>query len=154
MISTPSTLERLAAYNFWAYDKLLNTLESLMTAVPDKSMELLCHLVNAQVIWLSRIENNISEVGVFDSHSLAECRTLHQTSSKRLQELAALEESSLNEIISYTNTKGDYFQNSIQDILIHVFNHGTYHRAQIARDLRQNNLEPVNTDYITFVREN
>jgi uncharacterized damage-inducible protein DinB len=34
-----------------------------------------------------------------------------------------------------------------------VFNHGTYHRAQVARDLRQHNLEPINTDFIFYVRQ-
>ena len=40
----------------------------------------------------------------------------------------------------------------MEDILIQVFNHGTYHRAQVAKDLRGNGLAPVNTDYITYVR--
>jgi uncharacterized damage-inducible protein DinB len=30
--------------------------------------------------------------------------------------------------------------------------HGTYHRGQIAMQLRQQGLEPVNTDYIMFLR--
>lgn len=64
------------------------------------------------------------------------------------------EHAALAEIIVYANTKGEAFQTAIHDIMIQVFNHGTYHRAQIACNLRQGGLEPVNTDYITFVRQN
>ncbi|WP_414711827.1 DinB family protein [Sphingobacterium sp. UBA1498] len=44
------------------------------------------------------------------------------------------------------------FHNKVNDILLHVFNHGTYHRAQIASEMRRNGVEPINTDYITFIR--
>jgi uncharacterized damage-inducible protein DinB len=74
------------------------------------------------------------------------------TSSDQLLELAAMPAVGLTEVISYTNTQGEAFQTTVEDILIHVFNHGTYHRAQVARDLRQHALTPVNTDYITYVR--
>ena len=40
-----------------------------------------------------------------------------------------------------------------RDILFHLASHGAYHRGQISVTLRHSNLEPVNTDYITFVRE-
>ena len=58
----------------------------------------------------------------------------------------------LTEVITYSNSRGEAFETSVHDILIQVFNHGTYHRAQVARDLRQHLLTPVNTDYITYVR--
>jgi len=57
-----------------------------------------------------------------------------------------------DEIINYTNTQHQAFHNKANDILLHVFNHGTYHRAQIASEMRKNGIEPINTDYITFVR--
>ena len=37
-------------------------------------------------------------------------------------------------------------------IMIHLVNHSSYHRAQIAMLLRQNGFEPVNTDFITYDR--
>jgi uncharacterized damage-inducible protein DinB len=36
--------------------------------------------------------------------------------------------------------------------MIHLVNHSTYHRAQIAILLRQQGFEPVNTDFITYDR--
>jgi uncharacterized damage-inducible protein DinB len=47
---------------------------------------------------------------------------------------------------------GKYFENNVQQIMIHLVNHGTYHRGQVAMLLRQKGFEPVNTDYITYDR--
>jgi uncharacterized damage-inducible protein DinB len=47
---------------------------------------------------------------------------------------------------------GDSYQNKIEDILIHVGNHGTYHRGQIAMLLREKGYNPVSTDYILYDR--
>jgi len=38
-------------------------------------------------------------------------------------------------------------------MLLQAFTHGGYHRGQIAMQLRQQGLEPVNTDYIIWVRQ-
>jgi uncharacterized damage-inducible protein DinB len=55
--------------------------------------------------------------------------------------------------IVYTNQHGISYQTAADDILFQVLFHGTYHRGQIAKLLRQAGKEPVNTDYITWVRE-
>jgi uncharacterized damage-inducible protein DinB len=152
MGKTSTTLEKLASYNLWANEILVNWLVEIGDAVPSSTLHLLSHICNAQVIWLKRIENMASTYGVFDEHPLAECRELLNNSSDQLLELAAMPKLGLSQVISYTNSRGEAFETSVEDILIHVFNHGTYHRAQVARDLRQNMLTPVNTDYITYVR--
>ncbi len=153
MINKHSTLEKLAAYNYWANDQLLQHLENIPSEIPATALQLFSHLINAQVIWLSRLENIPVLLPLFETHSLAQCRELHETTSEQLQEYTVLNPPELETEIIYTNTKGEDFSNSIHDILMQVFNHGTYHRAQVARDLRQHNLEPVNTDYITYIRK-
>ena len=152
MSKDPTTLEKLAAYNLWANQTLVNWLETMGDAVPSTTLHLVSHISNAQLIWLSRIKNMIPGYGVFDEHSLADCREMLFNSSDQLLDLAAMPVMGLTQVISYTNTQGEAFETSVEDILIHVFNHGTYHRAQVAKDLRANALAPVNTDYITYVR--
>jgi uncharacterized damage-inducible protein DinB len=44
------------------------------------------------------------------------------------------------------------FTNTVFDMLLQVFTHGGYHRGQIAMEMRKAGLEPINTDYINFVR--
>lgn len=151
MIKETSTLEKLAAYNYWANDRLLKHLETL-PEVPATALQLFSHVINAQVIWLSRLENIPVLLPLFETHTVPQCRELHQTTSEQLQEYASLHQPELEVEVIYHTSTGEEFATAVQDILLQVFNHGTYHRAQVARDLRQHNLEPVNTDYITYVR--
>ncbi|MDQ3291251.1 MAG: damage-inducible protein DinB [Bacteroidota bacterium] len=148
-----NTLQKLAAYTSWANQRLLETLEKLRNQIPPTSLHLFSHILNAEIIWLARIQHLESPVNVFDDHSIAECRRLQESTFECFIGLADSSTDELENLITYKNTKGETFTTSMEDILMQVFNHGTYHRAQIARDLRQNGLEPINTDYITFVRE-
>lgn len=153
MGKSSTTLEKLAAYNLWANEVLVKWLEELGEAVPPSTMRLLSHIANAQLIWLSRLEGMATSQALFEEHGLDRCRELLLGSSDQLLELAAMPVLGLQQMISYFNTRGQVFETSVEDILMHVFNHGTYHRAQIARDLRQHSLNPVDTDYIIYVRE-
>lgn len=50
--------------------------------------------------------------------------------------------------LRYTNLKGDPFERLIWQIVLHVVNHGTYHRGQIASIMRQLGHQPPATDLI------
>jgi uncharacterized damage-inducible protein DinB len=41
----------------------------------------------------------------------------------------------------------------VEDVLLHVALHGSYHRGQIAAAVRAAGGEPVNTDFVTWTRE-
>lgn len=58
-----------------------------------------------------------------------------------------------NKVISYKNSKGLSFENSVQDILFHIINHSTYHRGQITSDCKLNGMIPLVTDYIFYKRD-
>ncbi|QNF32687.1 damage-inducible protein DinB [Adhaeribacter swui] len=147
------SLLKMAAYTSWANQRVLETLEKIGDQVPATALHLFSHLLNAEVIWLSRIQRLDSPVQVFDDHTLTECRRIHESTFERFIGLADATPEELEAEVTYRTSKGEPFSNSLEDILLQIFNHGTYHRAQIARDLRQNGLEPVNTDYITYVRQ-
>ena len=56
-------------------------------------------------------------------------------------------------MIAYKNSKGDSYENLLEDILAHLINHGTHHRAQIGQQLKLAGLENLpNTDYIFYIR--
>ncbi|MCH7396746.1 hypothetical protein MM236_02050 [Belliella sp. DSM 107340] len=52
----------------------------------------------------------------------------------------------------YSNSKGQKYSSSVRDILFHIINHSTYHRSQIASELKNQGIEPLITDYIFFKR--
>jgi uncharacterized damage-inducible protein DinB len=55
--------------------------------------------------------------------------------------------------VSYTNSKGELWTSTVEDILTHLVIHSAYHRGQIASDLRSAGREPAYTDYIHAVRQ-
>ena len=144
-------LTQFSKYNNWANSILLDALLANSGFNPDSCISLFNHIVNAQSIWISRINGLEPAVGVWQENELKICKILLEESVSALS-LIEFPDSTESMIIKYTNTIGDYYETSVFDILLHVFNHGTYHRAQIAREMRLHNLTPVNTDYIQFVR--
>jgi uncharacterized damage-inducible protein DinB len=74
------------------------------------------------------------------------------------QEVAALwlafveETENFDRELTYHNYTGDPYVNNVEMIMIHLVNHSSYHRAQIALLLRQKGFEPINTDFITYDR--
>lgn len=149
-------LQKLCAYNTWANSLVLDALTNASTiqsaTIPDSCITLLSHIANAQVIWTSRIEGSIPSVTVWQEHDLDTCRVMLQQSAARLKEIKE-KGASLDRVITYKTFTGDPFETAVSDILLHVFNHGTYHRAQIAKEMKNNGFKPVNTDYIQFVRQ-
>jgi uncharacterized damage-inducible protein DinB len=80
-------------------------------------------------------------------------KQLKQTNMEWMNILDGLKDENLEKRIEYKNTKGEVFVNNMKDILMHVINHSTYHRAQIAQLIRQNGGEPAKTDYIVYQRQ-
>jgi len=117
---------------------------------PEKALNLYNHILNAHQIWNNRIEPIQSSFGVWETHPVSDLKGIDTANYE--QTLLILDKFELTDSISYTNTKGQTFSNTIRDILFHAINHSTYHRGQIAIELRINGLEPLNTDYIFYKR--
>jgi len=150
--SVESSIDQLWRYNDWANGKVLATLADTGEGVPHRCIQLISHIINAQLIWIDRIVGNRLDVGVWEEHSLEDCQSLHEFCSDAMSKMLLESEPDLKGMVRSINTKGELFSNLVQDILLHIFNHGTYHWAQIATELRINGLEPDNTDYITLCK--
>ena len=66
---------------------------------------------------------------------------------------ADLSPETLLDNIAYRNTKGEFWTNSVADILTHMALHSGYHRGQIAADVRANGGTPAVTDFIHAARQ-
>lgn len=144
--------EQLWLYNNWANNLLFKTYENYGERMPVSCLRLLSHIVNTQSHWLNRVTGEKQKTGVWDEHDLEGCKRLHLETAQGIKAIMEAHTAEMQVKIEYANTQGRVFQNTLSDILLHVFNHGTYHRAQIAQEMRKSGLEPVNTDYINFVR--
>ncbi len=122
---------------------------------PPKVIELMSHLLSAQQIWLSRCT-----VMPFDNYQLwpkwdiDTFTDIIETNKKDWANFLQ-SETDIYRNVAYKNSKGEKFSASLTDILAHVINHGTHHRAQIGLLLKQSTgIELPFTDYIYFALSN
>ena len=140
---------RIHQYNQWANRRVLAGIKT--QAAPEKAMALLSHVVLAESVWQMRLSEKPVSTGVFDVLSLEEIDEMMTRNEAGWTSLLESTED-YNRKLDYKMLNGTPVQSSISDILTHVFNHGTYHRAQIASLLRQSGLDPASTDFISFSR--
>lgn len=142
--------KELFEYNHHSNQNLIVLISEKHQNISEKTIRLMHHLINAQQIWNARIAKE-KQFDVWQMNNWNRIAKIDiQNHSKTL---ALLEAMDLNCTITYLNTKGVKFSNTVKDILFHIINHSTYHRAQIAADLKQNGIEPINTDYIFYKRK-
>jgi uncharacterized damage-inducible protein DinB len=142
---------KLFAYERWANREALRSIRAAGT--PARALKLLAHIVAAQALWLARLKGEKPPLPVWPELSAEECeRHLATTSAAWEAYLDGLGDSGLSALTSYTNSKGEHWSNTAADVFLHVAMHGTYHRGQIASDVRASGHTPAYTDYIEGVR--
>lgn len=140
------------SYDHWANRSVLDAIKRI-GAPPNKSLRWFAHILAAEDLWLARLTNADRKVEIWPNLTVDQCESyLSEQIAAWDAYLAKLTPDILKSIITYRNTKGEPWSNTVQDILTHVPMHSVYHRGQIAADLRSNGHEPPYTDYIEAVR--
>lgn len=150
-----TTLGRLLAHNAWADERVLAALRRAQEQGHDvaRALGLLAHVVAAESIWLARIDGRTPPVAVWPTLSLDQCEQLARETHAGLLALGnALATGGADRVVHYRNSAGTAFESAVDDMLLQVALHGSYHRGQIALLLRDGGAEPSATDYIAFVR--
>lgn len=140
----------LFAYGHESNQRLWEAMMEHQDKTPEKSIQLYNHVLNAHQIWNNRIDPKAAPFGVWAMRPIQDERAIDL--ENHAHTLNILDNYPLEAIISYSNSKGQVYTNSVRDILFHLVNHSTYHRGQIASDFRQNGLEPLVSDYILYKR--
>ncbi|MHB8578393.1 MAG: DinB family protein [Ignavibacteriaceae bacterium] len=145
---------KMIRYNEWANKAALISIQS-QGINNEGIMKILSHIILAEQIWMLRMQKGEYEnLNFWKVLSLGESsKLIEENSSNYFSYLSKMKERDLKKIIRYKNTKGIEFTNTIEDILTHISHHSAYHRAQIAREIRNLGFNPPLTDYIAFVRE-
>jgi len=145
-------LEHLLKHLYWADNKLFNGLPEGQTPVKYAVSEF-SHLLGDEEVWLSRLQHRASRCSVWPELNHTELKDLMEITHQSYKEyIGNLREEDLPAKISYTNSAGKQFCDTISDILLHVALHSQYHRGKINLILRQTGNEPAPVDYIAFVR--
>ena len=143
-------VERLLDYDIWANRVAL---DSLRPAPPPRSLRWMAHIVGAEHLWLARLQRKPSPLAVWPDLTVAQCAEQLSQLSQLWPDYLARIAGRLGEGITYTNSKGEEWTSTIEDILVHVTIHSAYHRGQIASDVRAAGRVPAYTDFIHAVRQ-
>jgi uncharacterized damage-inducible protein DinB len=67
--------------------------------------------------------------------------------------LASLTDADLQQVVESRNSAGQVFRYPLWQILIHVVNHGTQHRSEVALYLTNFGRSPGNMDFLVYIDE-
>jgi uncharacterized damage-inducible protein DinB len=142
---------KLYQFNAWANERVIACLKQ-QDVKDEKTLSVFGHVLAAQFLWLHRIKGlTPPNVKLWGDYSLD---TLEKMVVDANQQWLDFVESNDNfdRELTYTNYTGDPYTNNVESIMMHLVNHCSYHRAQVALLLRQQGFEPINTDLITYDR--
>ena len=150
---TSDALPKLFAHVRWADTRARDALRESPGALVERALELYCHVLGAEHVWLARLRQERPAVPVWPRLSLDEAAALADEVHDGFDRfLASLGPDELDRDVTYTNSAGQEFTSRIEDILVHVAMHGSYHRGQVAMLIRDGGGTPAPTDFIAFVR--
>ncbi|AOZ90816.1 DinB family protein [Paenibacillus crassostreae] len=146
------TIHNMFEHLSWANQSILEALQNV--EVGEQQLSLFSHILNAEQVWLTRLKGkDSSQLPIWSDGDITVCTKLIKQNEENFKTyLAEIAKTDLDNLITYANSSGKEFMTSIRDILTHVALHGQYHRGQINLRLRADGNDPVNIDYITFVR--
>lgn len=161
-------LQRMLRYHAWRVELLCAELdqldvEALAQPVPGSFPtlgRLLAHSIGAEQVWHARIARAragsdpaplaLPDLPTTNATALA---AAWRAAAAQWQALAeSLSAPELNQPLHYLNLKGEAFATRLDEILLHVLNHATYHSGQVVLLYRLLGLDGVSTDYIAFTR--
>lgn len=157
-------LSSFVAYDYWANEKLLNLIINLTDEQQQQeikssfpSIHKTClHIWDAASIWWQRLHMHeqiiVPSLSFHPSMNDVANGILGQN-KQWIEWMNAVKETDLEKELPYKNIKGDSFCQPVKDIVLHLSNHGTYHRGQLVTMLRQLGVEKMpKTDYVDFSR--
>lgn len=158
-------LLQLSAYNLWANGTLLRVVNNIPkelqhAEVPGSFPSLhktIMHLWDAESIWWQRmkLQERIAVPGEAFAGTTEEAGKQLLVINKQWHEwIVGAQEHVLQHVFMYHNSKREQFKQPIYHMLLHIFNHGTYHRGQIVNQLRQLGITKIPaTDFILWSRK-
>jgi uncharacterized damage-inducible protein DinB len=161
---SPDEIRTLFDYNAWANQRSLSAAEKLtieqftqpMGSSYSSVRDTLAHIYGAEWIWLERFQGR-SPSALPNSSEFSGLPTLREAWSVHEERLLAfvggLTQSDLDREMEYKTLKFGVYSNPLWQSMLHVINHGTYHRGQVTTLLRQLGARPILLDLMHFYRE-
>ena len=150
----------LLDYTAWATLRILAALNPLTLEECSRDLHsshggingTLAHLYGADVIWTARLCSRpaitFSDLPGLPALGVLEVKWAALQTGRR----AFLSGMNAEQTVAYTNLRGESQSSTVGETVLHVVNHGAYHRGQLVTMLRQLGYAALNTDLIAFYR--
>jgi len=151
------TLRGLLAYTIWADREMVEALR----AVPGADLErdtgssfgsvlgTMAHILGAEQLWLSRLLGvplrRLPSLEDFPSFEML-AASFEDFWPQLEFYIASLTSEQLEGEFTWVNSRDETHRAPLRQVLLHVVNHSTYHRGQVASQLRQLGHRPPATD--------
>lgn len=158
-------LKQYAAYSVWANQKMVDAISSLSQQQQQQTVSssfpslhsTLLHMWDAESIWWQRLKLQEHIIRPSDTPNLSftdVATGLAYLDKQWFEWISTSTEAALTHVFAYRNTKKEEFKQPVFQMLLHMFNHSTYHRGQLVNILHQlevHNIPP--TDFILWSRK-
>lgn len=145
-------------FNRWATALTIDSVRSLTAEELDRPIGgsyetlrgTLAHIYMGDQIWWDRLQQRPTG-GLSDYQPAADRAPWEQEWLTLLDRyIDWAQAADWNQVISYRVISGDQHQSPIWQILLHLTNHGSYHRGQVSNMLRQLGHTPVKQDLMMY----
>jgi uncharacterized damage-inducible protein DinB len=155
----------LYEYNEWANNHMLDATAGLTEEEFSRNQGAsfesvegnLAHIVGAQIIWFQRWNGGANPKPVLEFqklHGLPEIRETFDRSHAELRSfLASLTDDRLERVLAYRDSAGNPYERVMWQLMSHVVNHGTHHRAETAMAMGPLGQPMRELDYTYFELE-
>jgi uncharacterized damage-inducible protein DinB len=158
-------LVQFSVYHCWANRLLLDTILQLPEEKQNQEVissfssvyKTVLHMWDAESMWWQRMKLQEKIVRPSDQFTgtMSELAALLKQQDKQWMDwVTNAQPHMLEHVFQYQNTKKEQFKQPIYQMLLHLFNHATYHRGQLVTMLRQLGAEKIPaTDFIEWSRK-
>lgn len=151
-------IDQYAAYDLWANTLFVRRLDREPAELLDRNTpssfptlrQTLLHIRNAEHVWLKRVRNEAytwpAEADDAIGSLLKHCALLHDHA-------ASLDDGALAGVVQFKDLRGNEHSSPVWQMLLHCFNHSTYHRGQLVTMMRALGMDDIPaSDMIAYFR--
>jgi uncharacterized damage-inducible protein DinB len=143
-------------FEYWSNGTILKALRNLKEK-DDRAMLLFSHLLSSHCMWLCRVNKTGFTCTLFQERTLDECEQLMKENlegwKKYLGDKSVEDLEQQIEFMAAWEANPSKRKMSIEDALIHIINHSSYHRGQIIASIKGKVDELPLSTYIIYASE-
>lgn len=152
-----TTLKKLVAYNQWANEKILTAIDGMTAAELARPVDAyigslaknLQHILGAQRVWLARWTDKTPPK--LDTPITESWPDAYAATHGELRAFVdPLGDGDFDRVVNYKDSRGNPFAVPLSQLVTHVVNHGTAHRAETGMWLERIGRSPGDLDFVYY----